>query len=884
MAFKRNKRANTAINTPETLYANLGNRVFKELLLHQAELVKEYAEKHIKTPDIAIQLPTGGGKTLVGLLIAEWRRQKYKERVVYLCPNKQLVNQTINESLHKYGINCNSFLGSRHSFSNTLKSQYIDRDVLAVSTYSSLFNINSFFKDNQADVIIFDDAHASENYISKYWSLNIKRSDNPQLFGNILTIIKVFLSNEDILTLNSNTPDISDFHWTQKLPTASFYEIQADLIQLLDEYVSHDDANSDIKYPWFTIRPHLFACHFYISYNSILIRPLIPPTFSHEGFINAKQRVYMSATLGEGGDLERLTGVKKIERLPVPEGWDKQGIGRRFFAFPEKSLSEDDTEELIFKCLPKKPRTLFLVPTLKEASERSHVLREKGYTTFENTQIEESKADFVEANHAVAVLANKYDGIDFPGEECRLLIINNIQKTTNLQERFLVTRLAASILLNDRILTRIVQAVGRCTRSLTDGSADYSAVIVFGEDISRIISDKKCFLHPELQAEIEFGIEESKDSSVDNFIENIDIFLEHGDNWKDVEQDIIDIRKDLKQEKLPGVEKLRASVEHEVRYQQYMWNKNYIAALDECESVLSNLSGDEVKGYRAFWNYLAGSAAWLSTQDELSNTEVKARDFFKKAANIAPEVSWFMKLSKLSMNTESESKIDNEILILIENLEQQIIRMGTSNNRVFEKEVKYIQDNINKEITEDMDDTMRGKCSRLFESAQVKLGKLLGYKADNSETQADPDPWWIASENSCIVFETHSSATSDTLGATKVRQAASHPNWIKSKINDLDDSAEIISILISPCKYLNSGSEPHAKEVLYWHLDDFKTWANNAVNTIRELRTEFSEEADLIWRKKAMQAYRDNRLDPKSLIKDCQNTPLSDLPIKKPKS
>jgi hypothetical protein len=40
-------------------------------------------------------LPTGSGKTLVGLLIGEWLRRKNKERVVFLCPTRQLVNQVI---------------------------------------------------------------------------------------------------------------------------------------------------------------------------------------------------------------------------------------------------------------------------------------------------------------------------------------------------------------------------------------------------------------------------------------------------------------------------------------------------------------------------------------------------------------------------------------------------------------------------------------------------------------------------------------------------------------------------------------------------------------------------------------------------------------------
>ncbi|MFO0001932.1 MAG: hypothetical protein ACK559_12455, partial [bacterium] len=65
---------------------------------------------------------------------------------------------------------------------------------------------------------------------------------------------------------------------------------------------------------------------------------MIPPALSHSPFAGANQRVHMSATLGLAGDLERITGVDSFCRLPIPQGWDKQGIGRRFFMLPQLSL------------------------------------------------------------------------------------------------------------------------------------------------------------------------------------------------------------------------------------------------------------------------------------------------------------------------------------------------------------------------------------------------------------------------------------------------------------------------------------------------------------------------------------------------------------------
>jgi hypothetical protein len=139
------------------------------LLSHQADLLRNYMAVHSKHADIALQLPTGSGKTLVGLLIAEWRRRKYSERVVYLCPTRQLVNQVAEQATQKYGIDLHSFTGKRVYYDPKKAADWQNNEAVAVTTYSSLFNTNPFFSD--PSVIILDDAHSAENYVAKYWSL-----------------------------------------------------------------------------------------------------------------------------------------------------------------------------------------------------------------------------------------------------------------------------------------------------------------------------------------------------------------------------------------------------------------------------------------------------------------------------------------------------------------------------------------------------------------------------------------------------------------------------------------------------------------------------------------------------------------------------------------
>jgi superfamily II DNA or RNA helicase len=104
MAFKIPEKSTVCPDDPESLFRDLRKKTVPGLLSHQADLLRSYLAVHMKYSDIALQLPTGSGKTLVGLLIAEWRRRKYGERVVYLCPTRQLVNQVAQQATGKYGI------------------------------------------------------------------------------------------------------------------------------------------------------------------------------------------------------------------------------------------------------------------------------------------------------------------------------------------------------------------------------------------------------------------------------------------------------------------------------------------------------------------------------------------------------------------------------------------------------------------------------------------------------------------------------------------------------------------------------------------------------------------------------------------------------------
>jgi hypothetical protein len=860
MPFKLNKSSSHTTESPETLFLDLRSRKVPGLLAHQADILREYTDKAVGSSDVAFQLPTGSGKTLVGLLIAEWRRRKLSERVIYLCPTNQLVYQVVDQARNKYGLKATAFTGKKSEYEQREKSEYLAAETIAVTSYSGLFNTNPFFTDPQ--LIILDDAHSSENYIASQWSVRVERyrQEHSALFAALTSILRPVLPITDLQKLTGHEESPWDKMWVDKIPSSTLYGLIPELVGTIDAYAT----GLDLRFPWRLIRDHLHACHLYISTREILIRPLLPPTDTHEPFAGAKQRVYMSATLGEGGELERLTGRKSITRLHIPAGYDKQSVGRRLFFFPGRSLDETQAQTLTLSMIRSTGRALAIVPDDQSATEIKGVIEDQlGFTTFDARQIEQSKTPFISNAQAVAVVANRYDGIDFPDQECRLLILEGVPRATNLQERFLVTRMGAAALLNDRILTRFQQASGRCTRSATD----FASVVILGDELLTFLlkQENRHFLHPELQAELQFGIEQSKDVEVSDFLDNLRIFLAHEEEWAAADDEIVSVRQDLSQKQSPGTEHLREAVEHEVNYQYAMWYAKFDEALEHSRKVLSVLTHPELRGYRALWNYLAGSAAWFAYKDGISGLDAVAREHFGNALSASQGIRWLVGLSQVGQPDAEALYTDRGSLVLVERMEAVLDGLGVMNERKYAKEEQFILENLF-----ESDNTK-------FEAAQEHLGRLLGYQAGNKESTGAPDPWWIVNEQLCFVFEDHSDANSESiLDVKKARQAASHPNWIRDNLN-LSPDASVLPVLVTPVKVAHPDALPHLRGVYLWPIDEFRAWAQNALTVIRELRRSFSGSGNLVWRTMAVEKYIENGLDPESVVEMLSTKSASQL-------
>ncbi|WP_414487757.1 DEAD/DEAH box helicase [Stenotrophomonas maltophilia] len=845
MPFKKMGTTASSDISPESLIFDLPRRKIPGLLAHQSETLRSYGVIASGKRDVALQLPTGSGKTLVGALIAEWRRRTKGERVVYLAPTKQLVNQVAWLCENKYGIQVTAFTGPTSNYTVDQKTSYRTGDRIAITTYSSLFNINPFFHD--ADSIIIDDAHASENYVASMWSLGI-RSDSEHQAAAFRAVASVLLPQLDSASRHKFTlPRDANAGWVDKLPTPAFRAIENELRAVIEAYAN----DAGVWFQWSLIRDNLAACHFYFNESEILIRPLVPPTWTHAAFERPRHRVYMSATLGAGGDLERLFGRTSIFRLPPPPGWERQGVGRRLFLFPGLSLDNNESESLRSSLIRKVPRSIVLVTNDSSArSVSEEIQKSTGYRTISARDIELSKAPFVGTTGAVAVIANRYDGIDFPGDDCRLMFVNGLPTGTGLQEKFLISRLGANTLFRERIQTRVLQAMGRCTRSLED----YSAVIVTGDDLQDYLTDRRVreHFHPEIQAELDFGIAQSKSASYDDFEQYLEVFLKNDQEWEAANADIISARDRLSEVQSPATQELGEAISDEIDYQVFAWQGDFTGALDSATRVLSHTKHSDLRGYRALWNYLAGSAAHLAHAHGQLGSRDRERAHFAAAKNAAIGVRWLIDLGAVNQSN-SVADTDAEPLSLeqTEGIQRQLLELGLSQDRTYSRREKDIRLGVN------------GKDN--FESAQVALGKLLGLDAQKKQSDGSPDPWWLLG-NECIVFEDHAGGFEENLlSIDKARQAAGHEKWMRSNIVGLE-ATRITTVLITPVKAAPTGARPHLENVYLWPLSEFRDWTEVALSALREIRRKLAGNDDILWRAEASSILRARGVDFHSLI------------------
>jgi hypothetical protein len=760
MAFKTRSSAEIKAETPEKLFPVLARTGENSpgLWSQQTDLLREYAANRVKTKDLAIELPTGTGKTLTGLLIADWRRRSAMGRAVFACPTVQLVRQVV-AAAEREGIPAVDLSGSHKKWNPSDKSKYERARAIAVVPYGSVFNVSPKLID--ADVIVFDDSHAGEQYVSSAYTVQIARWRHSDIYAAVVDAVSPALSSERHSQLIMNTPGAGSRQLVDSITLAINDDWLTPLgraLEMLKSQPAEDKEASSQSYSLSAIRDHLSSCTLYLSWDKIEIRPAVPPTFENPLFSGAQQRVYLSATLGAAGELERAFGRPKVKRLALPSEAPTPKSGRRFLVFPHL-VADVDPEVLTKELIEMAGKAVVITPSDAAAEEARESIVPDDWTIFGKQDVEESFDGFAATPNSVVVLANRYDGIDLPGDTCRAVAIAGFPGATSLQEEFLSTRARARSVLDERVRSRVIQGTGRCTR----GPRDWALVIVADSDTTTYLSrsEVQTSLDPDLQAEVIFGLDQSE-LTADEVRQNVRVFLEQGDDWHDTaEPEITSLRANASQAILPAADALREAATQEVEGLERSWHGDWANAGVATHAAATALNSHrDARGYQAVLLFRAAVAAEKASRDTGDTTLAQLADGLAAQAVAAAVPATWMN-AYLPFEGRVAMPISPAFESAVEKLAVEIDFVGST---------AKLQSTI-----DSMLDGLSSIDHADYEPALTTLGKLLGAEAFKPSGDGRTDSAWCWNNFLWLSLEAKSEhLASGTIGMDDVRQVIGH--------------------------------------------------------------------------------------------------------------
>lgn len=834
--FRTRNETQPPAESPEALFRDLRPRAetVRHLWSHQADLLRSYQVLDVR--DVAIELPTGAGKTLVGLLLAEFRRRAENERVAYLCPTVQLARQAAAAAAD-YGIDAVALVRRQSEYDAGEFLAFQRAQKIAITTYHGVFNTNPRI---EAQALVLDDAHAAEGAVADLWSVEAHRGT--PLYAVLLAAVGDGLTDSFREDVRDDDLDPTR-RYTVELAPPTFVAERGDLLrEAIDTHaVDHNHYSGQM------IAARAEQCLLYVSWSQILIRPFIAPTSEHPPFADANQRIYMSATLGQGGELERIFGVEGISRLPAPTGWDEHGSGRRFFLFPSASLDPPAADTFVAEAIERTGKALVLAPSNAELDSFSQRALPDGFPQLRSRDFEDDFKSFADAGEGALLLANRYDGLDLPDEACRLIVLAGLPTATHLQERFLYDRLKARRVLAERIRTRLTQGAGRCTRN----PQDYAAVIMLGDKLVDFCArdENRSTLHPELQAELEFGLDNSEDGPELGAL--LDSFLAQDEHWNEGDADIRARIPDAVRAGAPDADALSSASPYEVAAWRAIWRGDLADAIDSARRAADELTTEELRPYRALWLYLA--ASWAYERAEASGNEADAqfaRQLKRDVDGCARTLPFVPRLSV----TEPASVQGAEYDTRAERAAAILRTLGVRGSRRFEQCIAQFLEQIN------------GDEATPFELGLETLGELLGFESVRPNAQADPDAIWRDEERQWFLFEAKTEVqASRPVAAEEVRQATTHKQWALNRYEWQQPESDV-TVIVTHQTAIEDSAATVAGDVYMVSPAVLRQLAGQTVDVHRQIRTAALGMSDEQMRAAFAAAFNDRNLDTGSLV------------------
>lgn len=526
--------AGTKLVVPRDIFASLPNKPWSRLRLEQGEVLRDWFDRRTER-DLVIKQNTGGGKTVIGLLIAQSSLNEQVGPAVYLVPDTYLVQQVVDEA-------------ARLGLATTTDANdpsFRSGAAILVATFHKVVNGRSTFGvTGRRDVlpvgtVVVDDAHAALAAARSQFTASV-----PTGHAAYERLIGLFANElRDQNANNFASLRDGDRCAPMRVPFWAWINAQDKALEILREY-GEDPSFKSLYFPWPLIADHLHLAVVTVTERVVEIKTPCPPIDMIPAFDRARRRVYLTATLSDDGVLvtDLAADAGSVARPVTPER--AADLGDRMILAPlalNPGMVEDSVRQLARQYADgdrdgdgvsdaEPLNVVVLVPSDKRAGAweeyADHILHVTDMKPVINQMTSGGHVGLV-------VLVNKYDGVDLPGDACRMLIIDGIPTPLDASERREAAALAGSATHLSRKVQRLEQGMGRGIRD----AEDYCAVLVLGSELALTLVDPAAasLFSPATRAQMALSqqvAEQIRGEGIDAIRSALTPFLTRAETWK----------------------------------------------------------------------------------------------------------------------------------------------------------------------------------------------------------------------------------------------------------------------------------------------------------------------------------------------------------------
>lgn len=347
-----------------------------------------------------------------------------------------------------------------------LDDAFVNGKAIMVGTYKALFNGMSKFgvrgsarPPTKVGAVILDDAHVAFSVVRETFTLEVKTKDNKQRYEALTGLFrKAFRDMDRLGTFDDTLSGLS--YGVIEVPYWAWNE-QIDAVR---EQLRSDAKRYGLVWP--LLRDNLHLCHALISKDAFTITPVLPLVQSFPTFSEAPRRVYMSATIADDSEIVRTFDADPKFVSEALTSRSLAGVSERMILIPNLMPFSFKVREAVDTLLEwttdkRNLGAIVLVPSNLAAE------KWKETATFADGSAEvQTQVDALQdgSSRGPVVFASRYDGIDLPGDSCRLLVMEGLPSGTSDYELLRASSLYGGATISRMLAQRIEQGIGRGAR------------------------------------------------------------------------------------------------------------------------------------------------------------------------------------------------------------------------------------------------------------------------------------------------------------------------------------------------------------------------------------------------------------------------------------